>query len=155
MDFLNYLLVSIAAFSGLWAGALLAFIAPEEMKAGKKYFNAMIKIVFILIPIVIALFLGKEKLLFSVIFVLLSAMFMIYAPKGYIYPLLGVFFYIAGRDDNLFPIIATTIFILGMPKGSIFAYEHHGMKKARILRKIMIMHSLFFVIALPLFFSDL
>ena len=155
MDFLNYLLVSIAAFSGLWAGAALAFIAPEEMKAGKRHFNAMIKIIFIFMPIFIALFLGKENVFFSVIFVLLSTLFIIYAPKGYIYPLLGVFFYVASKNVILFPIIAASIFILGMPKGSIFAHEHHGMKKARILRKILIMHLLFFVIALPFYFSNL
>lgn len=152
MEFLNYALASLAAFSGLWAGAILAFISPEEMKPGKRYFRIMSKAIFILMVLAMAFFFGMEKVFFSIIFVLLSALFMIFAHEMYIYPLLGVFFYIASKDPVYFPIIAGMIFVLGLPRGSLFAYEHRGMKKHRILRKILICNIFFFVIALPLFF---
>lgn len=151
MEFLNYALASLVAFSGLWAGAILAFISPEEMKPGKRYFRIMAKAVFILIVLAMALFFGTEKAFFSIIFILLSILFVIYAHERYIYPLLGVFFYIASKDPVYFPVIAGMIFILGLPRGSLFAYEHTGMKKYRIMRKILICN-FFFVIALPLFF---
>ena len=39
--FLTYLLTLVVVFLGVYAGALLAFIAPEELKAGKKYFRGL------------------------------------------------------------------------------------------------------------------
>lgn len=155
MNFLNYLLVSLAAFSGLWVGVVLSFISPEEMKPGKRYFKLIVKIVFIIIPILIAVLFGKEKILLSLLLVLVSLAFIMYAPEKYIYPMLGIFLYISSKEAVLFLTIGVAIFILGLPKGSLFAYEHKGMKKNRILRKIIICHIFFFILALPLYFSNL
>lgn len=147
--------MSLTAFSGLWFGAMLAFISPEEMKPGRKYFELAIKLVFIAIAVLLAVFLGKENILLSAIFVLFCIAFVLYPPKRYIYPLLGIFFYISARDAALFPLTAGLIFVLGLPKGSLFAHEHNGMRKMRIIRKILICHCFFFILALPLFFSNL
>ncbi|PIN87124.1 hypothetical protein COV19_01360 [Candidatus Woesearchaeota archaeon CG10_big_fil_rev_8_21_14_0_10_44_13] len=155
MEFLNYAAVSIIAFSGLFCGAMLAFVSPEEMKPGRRHFEAMIKTVFIAIPSLMVFFLGRDNLLLSAVFILLCIAFVFYSNKRFIYPLLGIFFYISARDAGLFPIIAGLIFILGLAKGTIFAHEHEGMKKTRILRKILICHAFFLLISLPLFFSDL
>ena len=155
MDFLNYLLVSIAAFSGLWIGAILSFISPEEMKPGKKYFMWMIKILFMVLVLLIAIFLGGEKFLVSLVFILFCTAFIIYVRQKFIYPVLGLLFYFSAKDAVLFPIAASLIFIIGLPKGSIFAFEHKGVKKDRILKKMFFCHALFLIIALPLYFSNL
>lgn len=155
MDFLSYFLVSIASFSGLLAGASLAFISPEEMKPGRKYFLVFIKVIFVVIAATLALFLGAEKLYISIAFVFVCAAFIIRIPQKFIYPMLGVFFYASSKDAALLPLVASLIFLLGLPKGTIFAAEHFGVRKKRILQKIVIVHSMFFIIALPLYFSNL
>lgn len=159
MEFLNYLLVSIAAFSGLWFGAALAFIAPEEMKAGERYFRMMAKALFLIVAVLIALTLKEKPVYIPLTFMVFCIIFGIFCPEKFIrqytFPLIGIFFYVSSKDASLFPIVAALIFLLSLPKGSVFAKEHTGMRKMRILRKILISHVFFFIFALPLYFSNL
>ncbi|MFO8016029.1 MAG: hypothetical protein R6U32_02915 [Candidatus Woesearchaeota archaeon] len=170
--FVNYLLVCIAAFSGLWAGALLAFISPEEMKAGRKYFELLVRALFVLASVPSALYFSRDGYILPSLLVALCILFMfcpwhdgkhIYRRYRFAYLLLGFFFYIpylssaylssggSAISPALFPAAASLIFITGLPEGSLFAYEHEGMKRTRILRKIFICHSAFFI-NIPLYF---
>lgn len=143
------------SFSGLWFGALLAFISPEEMKPGMKYFEAMINIIFVIVVLLSAYLLRDESLFIPLLLIAMCLFFLFFSQQRYIFPMLGLFFYISSMDSRIFLLTASAIFLLGLPKGSIFAHEHKGMKRARIIRRVFILHCFFFVTALPLYFSNL
>jgi len=154
MEFINYAIVSLASFSGLFVGALLSFISPEEMKPGKKYFEIMIKVLFIILAGSIILFLGDHMIL-SIVTIAVSVWFIMKIPKKYIYPVLAVLFYMSSKDITLFPIAASAIFLIGLPKGTLYSCEQKKASKFDIIKNLLIDHLLFLVIALPLYFSNL
>mgnify|MGYP005669891977 CR=1 FL=1 len=100
-------------------------------------------------------FYGKESMAAALLFVIAGAAFILVANIRFVYPILGVLFYGSNIDPALFQITAVLIFLTGLPVGSLFAAEHKGMRKMRILRKITILNSLFFAFALPLYFLNL
>lgn len=152
MGFLTYLLVSIGAFLGLFAGAALAFIAPEELDIGRKYFRYMRQIFFSIIIFSFGYFYGKQSIMTALLFVTLGLLFVFFANKRFFYPALGVLFYGSNIDALLFQVTSVCIFLIGLPVGTMFAEEHQKMERSEILKKLLWYYCIFFVIALPLYF---
>jgi len=152
LSFLTYSLVSAASFSGLFAGAALAFIAPEEMDIGRKHFSMLRKIFFSILILSFGFFYSRQSIMAALLFVVLGSLFIFLANKKFIYPILGALFYSSNIDIVLFEITAISIFLMGLPMGTLFAEEHKKMKKMMILKKLFLQNAMFFVICLPLYF---
>jgi len=154
MDFINYSLTNIIVFFGLIIGIILAYIAKEELKDGKKYFillqNILLAIIFFF-----CLFFYKTNLILTIaisLAVFFSLYFYLNTEKRqrirYIdYGLLGIFFYYASKNLNLFLLQSALIFIYGFPTGSLLI----NIKKKNFL-EIILKNISFIIISLVLFF---
>ncbi len=146
-----YLLSSIIAFSGLLFGIATAFIAKDELKAGREYFIALQNLIIALIVGVLAYFSGIE--LYFVAILTLIAFFILYLigteKKSYaIYPLLAVVFYIGSGIRTFFIAESALIFLYGFPTAGLL------IKKKKDILFVTSNHISFVIIAnlLPLVF---
>ncbi len=117
MQFLNYLLVSIAAYLGIAAGYVLMLAAPEEKKPGMKYFNMLNYFLFFL-SIIFSIFFRQS--IFFIIFIILFSLcfYLLREYQIYIaYLLFSVLFYIFSESYmHLFSVI---IFAYGLSAGAV------------------------------------
>ena len=145
MEFLNYLLVSIAVFSGLLGGWIVGRIAKEELKNGKKYFVLLQRILFSAILLLVILF-SIKNIWLSLFFI--SAMIYFFAGKNTfkditVYLLFSIIFYLS--QNRLFLLQASLMFTYGFPAGSLIY-----MKK-KTVKDIVVRHIWFIFLALALF----
>ncbi|MFC1722860.1 hypothetical protein ACFL0V_01860 [Nanoarchaeota archaeon] len=148
---LQYFFTLIVVFLGIYVGALLAYLSPEELKGGKKYFRGMMHtlvaiaiglLVFHFGPVVLAIAIG------------ILVIFMLYmlpdsAPVDQIlYILMGFVFLASTRSQDLFIAIAAIIFLIGLPLGSRYVERHPKKSKDTVAADILLIYGGFLVIAL-------
>ena len=150
MNILNYSLVAIISYLGLFIGFFLALIAKEEIKPGKKYFILIKKIMLLLIFVFLIV---NTKLNYQIILLfLVFAILQIYRTKKefnelpYTYIILAIIFYMASKNTTLFVIESSLIFIYGLPTGSLLTKKS---KKETIIN--IIKNITFVIIAIGLF----
>ncbi|MEW6063073.1 MAG: hypothetical protein AB1571_01745 [Nanoarchaeota archaeon] len=102
----------LLSFTGLLIGVLLAKLSPEEVKPGKKYFIILKKLV--LLSIIITLVYYTKFLFLSFFIGVLFAYFFNYA---YLYLGLSLIVSVISKQFNL--LIASFIFIYGLPYGTL------------------------------------
>ena len=152
---LNYIFVLIVSFSGVFAGHILALLAKEELKQGKRWFMLLEKIIFILILLVFSLYVFSVRK-----FILLAGVlaFLIYfrlsrtkIKQSLVYLGLGALLFLLS-DSPVFTVEAALIFLYGLPLGSLLTYELRRKKEMVVLKELLIQYGIFLVvgIALPL-----
>ncbi len=149
MELINYTLTSIVSFLGLILGIILAYIAKEELKQGKKYFIFLQKVILTLIFFFIFYYLKLNIffiIILSLIFFILIYLYNEKIKTYYIYPFLAILFYFSSKNVELFKIQAFLIFLYGFPTGSLLT----KVKKRNYL-EIFIKHISFIIISLILF----
>jgi len=111
------------ALTGVGFGALLSYIAPEELSLGKKYFIFLRNVLFFSITLFISFLLFEINLLFAISFLLIMiALFLLKVKLGnhlleipsYAIFILSYFFI-----DNFSLILVTLIFLYGFPVGTL------------------------------------
>lgn len=123
MNLLNYSLAAIISYLGLFAGFILASMAKEELKAGKKYFIFLQKIILLLIFIFLLIYIDLNYIMVLLILFFIA----IYTLKRkkefnelpYIYIVLSIIFYLSSKNLDLFVIESSLIFLYGLPTGSL------------------------------------
>lgn len=153
MQFINYLLTGIIAFLGLGAGIALAYIAPEELKDGKKYFILLQNFLLALI-LFFLLYFYRFNIILNIAFslALLLLLFFYLNTKTsqkirYIdYVFLGIVFYLSAKNTNLFLLQSALMFIYSLPAGSLL----FNIKKKNIFN-VILKNVSFVVISLGLF----
>lgn len=143
MEILNYALIALIVSLGLLSGRIIAWIAKEEIKPGKKYFLILQKILFCAVVFLLMYF-NKTNVHYTwigglVIFAYLSWFKKI--PSYIISAVLGITLYLATLTEN-FLLISAVIFLYGFPAGSLIK------NKKEIALNIVI----FLVVAVGLFF---
>ena len=153
MDFINYSLTNLIVFFGLIIGIILAYIAPEELKDGKKYFIFLQNFLLLLI-LFFLLYLYKFNLALNIL-ISLALFFLLYfylnnkkhqKIKYIDYAFLGIIFYLSAKNTSLFLVQSALIFIYGFPAGSLLL----KIKKKNIL-KVFLRNVSFVVISLGIF----
>jgi len=124
----------ILAFIGLLFGVLLASVAKEELKAGRKYFIIFYKS---LIFVLIILFLYLAEINIWLVGIVFGVIFGLYFKNLYFYLGLGMF-----ASLNIY--VAFLVFFIGLPYGTLI-YD-----KKRNLYMILASLVLFFVCSLLL-----
>jgi len=152
MNLLNYSLTALISYLGLFAGFILAIIAKEELKAGKKYFILSQKIILLLIFIFLLVFIDLNYIIILLIlaFILIS-LWKTYSEKEfnelpYIYAILAIIFYISSKTLNLFIIESSLIFLYGLPIGTLLTKKD---KKETIIN--ILKNAIFILVAIILF----
>lgn len=152
---LDYLLTLIICFLGLFIGAVLAFMAKDELKAGRKYFILMQQILIMLI-VFFVLFSFDINIYVCTTIALLALIAYYYLHNRIktqsIHILLTVAFF-TGYLNSYFAVIASLIFLFGLPTGSLFAENMLKKGKIVVFGKLFLNYCWFVVIALlPPFF---
>lgn len=148
MLFVNYVLAAVVSFLGLFVGASLAFTATEELKAGRRFFILLTRIIFSLALVLLLLSYSIPWWLIAIVVVAYFTFDYHYRiDERYIYALLAVIFYLSFRNTNLFILESILIFLYGFPAGSLFC-EKLVKKKLLALRKLFLNHLHYLIIAL-------
>lgn len=130
MEVLNYVLVSLAVFSGLLVGWLVGVIAKEELKPGKKYLVLLKRFLFCAVFLIAAIFIVSSIWL-TLVFI--GALIYFFAGEYplkdvVVYLLFGIVFYLS--VERLFLLQASLMFIYGFPVGSLMYFEKKKIKDA-------------------------
>lgn len=148
MNAIIYFSTMLVSFSGLVAGIIIANMAKEELKAGRKYFSLMQDFLIVLMLFFLLEF--YEVNIFVIVPILLVVFLLLFYLKNsvkyinmIIYSLLAVIFYLSSKSINLFSLEASLIFLYGLPTGSLISKE-----KAKNILKTAV----FVLIACVLFF---
>lgn len=156
MSFTTYATTAVIAFIGLILGSILAFIAPEELKPGERYFILFSKVIFLVALIYFMLF-NKTNIHLTIIFSVIFAFIIYFKEINSViaYLILGAIFYSSYRDTAMFFAISGLIFIYGLFTGTLFVYKNMGEKRIKIIARLILNHIIFLVAVLPLYFSNL
>jgi len=100
---------------------------------------------------------GTKNMLLALLFLAAAALFIRYADGHIFYAILGLLFALSAAELKFFIVISAGIFIFGLPTGTLFT---HSLMKKRIplratLYRLASHHSLFFAVAIPLYWSRL
>lgn len=123
MNWLAEILVLLFSLSGLLFGLALAYIAPEELKAGKKYFLWLKRIILIALAAAAVYFSAilLSRIVFGLVFLMVlfaDFKFNSHLKEIFIYPsFIASYFFIAGAEGKL--LIASLIFLYGLPAGTL------------------------------------
>ena len=150
MNLLNFSLTTIILYVSLFIGFLLAIIAKEEMKQGKKYFIMLQKVILILLFSFLLIYLRLSNIL-TVIVLIAVLIPLLKSEKNinvspYIYLIFGVILHLSSKILNLFIIESSLIFLYGLPAGSLLTGKN---KKESIMH--ILKNSGFIIVAILLF----
>ena len=112
---------------GIIFGFILALIAPEELRVGKKLFKigkwAMFGVIFLLGNYYLSLFSSFVIMsVFSVLMIIMFVLELIYNKKSYelFNYIIFTIPYVVIADDTFHLIFASTIFVYGLVVGTLF-----------------------------------
>ena len=132
------LIITIIAFLGLAAGILLTFIAPEEIKPLKRYFQFSYRIILLLIVLALAYYKDLNLIQVVIILLILAAFTTIDSLKRLLFSLTPIIIYIS--KDNPAALVTTTllVFILGTITSTFYAEIKNNklINKRRFIFKI-------------------
>jgi len=149
---ITYIITALFVFCGVYVGALLAFIAPEELKPGRNYFRALMNALLVFLILVVLYGYGAN--LFVLILLGVAASIFMYftsetSPINQVaYFLLGVAFYFSTATIDLFIVTASMIFLYGLPLGSLYVARRPKKSKVAILTDVLLNFGFFVIVAL-------
>ena len=147
---ISYILALIISFAGVILGGVLALIAPEELKAGEKWWKILEWGLLAIIVTVMLYFAG----LTAWTIVLAAVLFALKFVKNE-YPAL-IFVLVISLFFNFLFLASALIFIYGFPKGTLDAKKVVNMKKHEIAKTILyvfkknLLYLIFGFVLLPL-----
>ena len=136
------LAITIIVFLGLYIGLLLGVLARDELKAGKKYFVALQKILFIL-----TVFYMFSDLGFGLIgtgFLVFFVVILFTTKNEYerlLYFVMAPFLFMSFFTEFL--VVPTLIFVYGLPTGSLYYLRHLHRKPTDVAKLIFFQYGFF------------
>ena len=120
MQILNIIFAAIIALLGLPAGLILAKIAKQELKPGKKYFFFMQDILLILAIIFVLYSYQLNLYLFLVLGLIITVIIIKTNLKPKLtYPILIILFLLSTENQNLLILTSSLIFLYGLPTAAL------------------------------------
>ena len=151
MNILNYSLAALIAYTGLFIGFMLAIMAKEEIKPGKKYFIILQRITLLLIFIFLFILIFDFLLLLIITLVYILKKKINFNESPYVYIILAVIFYLSSKNLNLFIIESSLIFLYGLPTGTLLTKKSKKETIINILKCVsfpiitIILHSILYL----------
>ncbi len=149
---ITYLVTLLFTFSGVYVGALLAFIAPEELKPGKQYFKALMNTLMVFMALILLYSYGANLFVLILLGVVASVSLYFTSETTPInqlaYFLMGVAYFFAAKNMDLFIIIASLIFIYGLPLGSTYVGRRLKRSRKMVLTDILLNFGFFVIVAM-------
>jgi hypothetical protein len=126
MNFLNQILPLLFSLTGFFFGLILSFIAPEELKPGKKYFLFIKRIIFLLLFFTVNFFFYQSGQYFYLIpFTIIALILFVmgFRNKSIYYEipnyLLFVIPYFLNNNQILHLLLPSLLFLYGLPAGTL------------------------------------
>ena len=149
---ITYFSTLIFVFLGLYVGAILAYISPEEMKPGTSYFKAFGNALLVFILLILFYAYGIHLLILVILGIAASAAAYytsdIPAVSHIAYLLLGIVFFYSTKSSALFITISAMIFLYGLPLGSLYVANRPKKSKRTVLSDMFLSFGFFLIIAL-------
>ncbi|MFH1182472.1 MAG: hypothetical protein V1702_05930 [Candidatus Woesearchaeota archaeon] len=136
MDFLSYFLTAIVSFLGLATGAFLAFISPEEMPTGRKFFPLLQRIILVAIAAIFISIFVENIYIRIILYIAAILLLSIRLKPEIIYPLLAFPFFFSSTNPNAFLAIAILVFVYGLPTGSLYAAKRKSAAAKFVLSQL-------------------
>jgi len=155
MQFINYFLVLIVSFLGIFIGSFLAINTKEELKQGKKYFILLQKILLTLIFGFLLSF--YELQLNAVLFIsLVFLVFLLFIEPNQpsVHIALAIILVLTSCSTGVFLVEASLIFLYGLPTGTLLTQSMIKEKKSRIIWNLFKNFIWFVVIAISLYYLN-
>ncbi len=136
---IQYLLILIISYLGLFAGFFLCKISPEELNAGNKYFKFLNKIIIAtLLFLLIKSFFQTAGLVYTILLGILCLFSIkINLNSGFgpqiLYGIFPILLFYSSYKGNYFEIFASLIFLYGMIYTSYFLKEFTDFNNRKIL----------------------
>ncbi len=150
MNELAIILTLVVVFLGLFIGIALAFIAPEELRAGRKYFK-WFKTILLLLMIAGMVYFGVDLYL-AVLNIFMLAAFYMFEKE---YWVLGFVLLSSNVSSEAFFIQSALAFVYGLPEGTLFAENIIKKKKTEILFRAFKHYNWFLVFSIIMFLISL
>lgn len=154
---IQFMLVIIVSFLGIFAGILLSFIAPEELKPGKKYlwfFQHAMAILILIFFFAFQRFDFWHMVIYGILFLLLMYYCHItdieFEFHRFLFVASAVILFLSYDLQNWFVLEGAAIFLYGLPTASLYVLSNIKLKKSQILLGALRNYSFFVVLALLL-----
>lgn len=147
MTLTAYALSAIIAFSGVIAGAILAFRTPEEIAGAEKYLPRLQQVLFVAIA---CFFIYSLRPAFLVaVIISAAAVFAAIARPGFnYYPVLAAVFFLSGQSAHGLFAVSALIFLYGFPTGSMHFIKNRNEGLTKILKKAALKYGIFLLLSL-------
>ncbi|MBN2454429.1 hypothetical protein JXB11_02690 [Candidatus Woesearchaeota archaeon] len=147
MEFALYALTALISFLGVFVGGILAFISPEEMPTGKKYFPVLQAACVLAFAAFFSHFLGLPGALRFAIYLGVLAYAFFKQNTVIVYYLLGILLSFVSSDNNALLTLSMIAFIYGVASGSLYAAASK-LPKIRAISKLLFIHSPFLFLSI-------
>ena len=137
MELINYVLLSVVTYLGLFCGVLLVKIAPEEQRPGKKYFLILQKIIFTIIGILLIINFSTINLALVIVAILFLAQKNINYHIAYIFFTALIFLTVLQKNSFLILSFTALVFLFGMASASLIAVPKSWKSSIRILLELI------------------
>ena len=149
---LTYICTLVFSFLGVYVGALLAYIAPDELKPGRMYFRALMNAILVLIPLFI-LYAYNANIFVLILLGAVASVFLYFtsetSPVNQIaYFAMGIAFFFGTRTVDLFIIVSALIFLYGLPLGSLYVSRRLKKSRKTVFTDMLLNFGLFVILAL-------
>ena len=152
MEAVNYFLGLVLMFAGLIVGMILAFIAKEELKPGKKYISLFQK--FLLAGIFIIAVVFSPHLALKIVFagILIHLLMFRFSFNDILsYGVFGFIFFIFAGRLNLVILLSGLIFLHGLPVGSLIVEDRTKENYKTVLRNIIYRYVWIIIVGMALY----
>ena len=148
------ILAGLISFLGVVFGGLIANFTKEELKSGEKYFRVLcILLMSIIITFVLysTLILNTKNLIYFALVLLFGAIIGLYLRIKYFY--FGLAFALTAISKQNFLLLASLVFLFGLPYGSLL-FLGKKFKKEAVISAILFF-SAFFLVYIGSFLSQI
>ena len=157
-DFIQYILLLIISYLGLLAGIIISYMAKEEIKSGKKYFQILKPIIFVFIVYFFMTYLNIFPVI-SIILAIVFAGFTFIWDKRMKFINTNILYYsffsviiFETKLSYYASIIGVLIFIFGLITASIKSEKLEKVKLLPRVKKILGENIIYIILGLILYF---
>jgi len=154
---ITYLILLMIIFLGLFIGLLISYMAQEELKPGREYFDILKHGLFIAILIVFFVKYPSVPLILTTAVLIILTSFSKHRETLYYYILAWIFFIswwvdyvVYERVTYGFVLLAPLIFLYGFPVGTIYLYRHLKQEKKQVILGMLRQYAGFLIVGVIL-----
>ncbi len=161
MEFWQYFIIAIVSFLGLITGLIVAFVAKEEIKAGKTYFEWLKRVLLVVITALV--FVYYELYIYGIIAVIIVCAWLYFFRKKNLsfaeYALLGILLAASSKSAGLLAAASILAMFFSHAEAALFV---HNKKQGKIpawkefpgfAKTLLVCRMHFLVFAIALFFA--